>query len=141
MIYGTGFNVFYSQAKRSSEKNEAERCNIQLAGELRQATSVTSAQQTSLTFTVDTDSDGVDETIQYTWSGTSGQPLNRVVATVTTAMVNKISSAAFTYYDANNSQLSFPVTASQVRLVSLSLTVTDQNETFNLRSQFRLSSL
>ena len=114
---------------------------IRLASELRQASSVTTAQAATLTFAADTDKDGADESIQYTWSGTSGQPLNRIVGTTTTRIVNTVSSLAFTYFDENNTQLSFSVTVSQVKLVLIDLTVTDGDEVFNLRNRVRLISL
>ena len=140
-LFSAGFGVGYDQERRTREKAEAGRLMIRLASELRQASSVTAAQAATFTFAADLDKDGADESIQYTWSGASGQPLNRVVGTTTTPMINTVSSLAFTYYDGNNNQLSFPVTASQVKLVLIDLTTTDGDEIFNLRNRIRLISL
>jgi len=49
-----------------------------LATELYAAQTVTARSATSVAFTVaDRDADGNPETIQYTWSGVAGDPLNR----------------------------------------------------------------
>ncbi len=141
ILFSTGIGVSFDQMRRSKAKGEAAQWVSRLGLELRQADSVSSALTAGLTFTADTDKDGVDETIQYTWSGVSGQALNRIEGTVTAPMVNSVSNLALVFFDANNTQLSFPVTASQVRLVSVDLTVTDNDEIFNLRNRVRLSSL
>ncbi len=140
MIYQGMFKSTYSQEKRTGIKAEMAHGFPTLALDLREASSLASAQQTSLTLQRDTDDNGVDETIQYTWSGTSGAPLQRV-ADVTIPLVNFVSSLAFSYYDANNNLLSFPVTASQVRLVAVNVTAANQDETLQLRSQTRLRNL
>ena len=144
-VYDTGFRTFYTQNTRSGVKGETGRLFLNVAGELRQATSVTSAQAASVTFTLDSDSNGLDETLQYTWSGTAGAPLNRVASSpapsYTIPVVSSVTSAAFSYYDSNDNLLSFPVTASQVRLVAVDLTVTDKDETFHLISKARLRNL
>ena len=145
LVYDTGFRTTYQQWTRTGAKGEVGRAMINMGNELRQATSVTSAAATDVTFTVDWDNNGSDETVQYTWGGAAGNPLNRVQSApapaYTQLVVNSVNSASFTYFDVNNNLLGFPVTASQVRLVSLDLTVLDKNETFELRSKFRLRDL
>lgn len=140
MVYKAGFDTFHTQFTRTGIKGELGRALINISRELRQASSMTDAQQRSLSFTLDTDSDGVGETIQYTWSGIAGEALNRVSVS-TTPVVNSINTLSFSYYDANNNLLSFPVTASQVRLVVVALTASDKDETFSLRSDIRLRNL
>lgn len=140
MVYETGFDTFYTQFTRTGIKGESGRGLITISKELRQADSMTDAQQRSLSLTLDTDTDGVDETIQYTWSGIAGEALNRVSIS-TTPVVNSINALSFSYYDANNELLSFPVTASQIRLVVVALTASDKDETFSLRSDVRLRNL
>ena len=139
-IFNSGFISIFGQIIRSGAKGEAGRAFNRMAQELRQAVSVTSAQQTNLSVTEDTDDNGVDDTIQYTWSGTAGQPLNRVSGS-TSVLVNSVSALSFSYFDGSANLLSFPVTASQVRLVGINLTVTNGDETFVLRSQIRLRNL
>jgi prepilin-type N-terminal cleavage/methylation domain-containing protein len=140
MVYNTGFKAFYSQWTRSGIKGELGRASVNISNELRAATAITSAQEESLSFTADSDSNGADETIQYTWSGVAGEDLNRV-SSVTIPVVHSVSSLSFSYYDSNNNLLSPPVTASQVRLVALDITVAEEDETFQLRSKVKLRSL
>ncbi len=139
-VFNTGLTTTVTESLRSSIKGESGRGIIRMGNELRQALSVTTAQATNLTFTADTDNDGVAESIQYTWGGTAGNPLNRVAST-TFPLVNSVNSLAFSYYDSNNNLLSFPVTASQVRVVGVNITAKSQDETFQTRSEYRLRNL
>lgn len=141
MVYQTGFGIFHSQMIRIGAKGEASRCLIRMEEELRHATALTAAQQTSVSFSADTDDNGVSETIQYAWSGTAGTALNRTSGTSTTPLVNFVEDLAFSYYDANNSLLSFPVTVSQVKALGIDFTAKDEDETFQLRSRVRLRNL
>jgi hypothetical protein len=140
IVYNTSLKIFYTQGIRMSIKGEVGRLFINMAKELYQATSMISAQERSFTFTADTDSNGVDETVEYIWSGIRGEPLNRISDT-TSPVVNSVSSLRFSYYDVNNNLLSFPVNASEVRLVAIEITVTDKDEIFSMRSRVRLRGL
>ena len=140
MVYDSGFRPFYSQNTRIGIKGEAGRSFVNLAREMREAASLTAATQSSVTFTTDTDDNGINETIQYTWSGAAGTALQRISG-ATTPVINSVYSLAFAYYDSSNSLLSFPVTASQVRVVSLNVTAASQDETFQLRSRTQLRNL
>lgn len=139
-VFNTGFATTVTESLRTSLKGDSSRGFIKMGNELRRALSVTSAQATSLTFTADTDNDGVDETIQYTWSGIAGEPLNRVSGG-THPLVNSISALSFSYYDSGHNLLSFPVTASQVKSVRADITAADEDESFRLRSEYRLRNL
>ncbi len=140
VVFQAGYGIFHDQLSRTGIKGEAARAFHHLAAELRQATSLTSAAQTNLTLTLDTDGNGADESIQYTWSGTSGAAFNRT-ADVTTALVKTVNSLSFSYYDSSNSLLAFPVTVSQVKTVAIDLTAAQGDETFELRSQVKLRNL
>jgi len=140
VVYSVGSKTFYTQWTRTGVKGQAGRTFINIAGELRQATSITGAQATNLSFTLDSDNNGIARTLQYTWSGVVGEPLNRI-SSVTTPAVDSVNSLAFSYYDENNNLLSFPVTPSQVRLVAIDISVTDKEETFHLRSNIELRNL
>ncbi len=139
-VFNTGLTTTVTESLRSSIKGESGRGIVRMGNELRQTLSVTTAQATDITFTADTDNDGVAESIQYTWGGTAGNPLNRVAST-TFPLVNSVNSLAFSYFDSNNNLLSFPVTASQVRVVRVDITAKSQDETFQTRSQYRLRNL
>ncbi len=145
LVYDAGFRTTYQQWTRTGVKGEVGRAMITIGNDLRQAASVTSATETEVTFTVDADGNGVDETVQYTWGGVAGDPLNRVQSapapSYTNLEVSSVNSLAFSYYDATNTLLSFPVTASQVRRVVLDITVLDKQENFELRTSFRLRNL
>ncbi|MDP3791433.1 MAG: prepilin-type N-terminal cleavage/methylation domain-containing protein [Candidatus Omnitrophota bacterium] len=141
LIYSAGFNVFYSQVSRYDIKDQMSLAYTTMTSELHQATAITAATATSITFTADTNSDGVSETIQYTWAGTVGAPLNRVVGATTTAMVRSVQSLAFSYYNTNNALLSIPVTLSNVRLVAVDGTAVKADETFHLRTSIYLQTI
>lgn len=145
LVYDAGFRTTVQQWTRTGVKGEVGRAMVVIGSDLRQATSVTSATATEMTFTVDADGNGVDETVQYTWGGVAGDPLNRVQSapapSYTRLVVSSVNSLAFSYYDAANTLLSFPVTASQVRRVALEMTVLDKDESFELRNSFRLRNL
>ncbi|MFA5165007.1 MAG: hypothetical protein WC481_05525 [Candidatus Omnitrophota bacterium] len=149
MVYNFGFDVSYSQWKRTGIKGEASRTLASLSAELRRATSVVSGQalERSIRFTADYDGNGAEETIQYAWDNTAGDPLNRTFTSTvpavnsTDAVVNSVDSIAFSYYDTNDNLLAFPVTASQVRAVAVTITVSDGDETFTLRSKVKLRNL
>lgn len=140
LLYQAGFSTAFNQSNRMVEKGTSSRALILVGQELRQATAITSAQLRSLSFTADPDFNGAEETLQYTWSGTAGESFNRV-STSTTPLVPNVTALSFSYYNAGNALLSFPVTASQVRLVALDMTVTDGDETFQLRNQIRPRNL
>lgn len=140
VVYDSGFKVFYSQEKRSTIKGEVSRLLMVLSRELRQASSLTAAQQTALSFNLNIDNNGLDEPIQYSWSGVTAAALQRI-STYTVSVVPSVKSLTFSYYDANNNILSFPVTVSQVWLVAIDITAQSADETFRLRSKTRLRTL
>lgn len=143
MIYGTGLEVFYNQMFRYDIKDQINLAFITMTKELHQTLSITAATATSVTFTADINSDGVNETIQYTWSGTPGAPLNRVVGSSTNTLVRSVNSLAFSYYAANSNTtpLSFPVTVTQVQLIAIDATAIKGSETFRLRTKVYLRTI
>jgi prepilin-type N-terminal cleavage/methylation domain-containing protein len=140
-VYSVGFNVFYGQLSRYDIKDETSLAFIVMTKELHQATSVTAATATSITFTADLDSNGVSETIQYTWAGAAGAPLRRVAGAVTTNLIRFVQSVSFTYYNTNNILLSPPITAANVHLVAIDATAVRGDETFHLRTKTLLQTL
>lgn len=143
LVYLGGFRAAYSQFDRSGIKGEAGRSFWNLAQELRQATSITTARARNLVFTLDANSDGIEETIQYTWSGTSGDPLNRVELSpgnFTIPVVISVQSFAFTYYAAPGQPLVVPVPPPDVRAVSVDITSFNKEETSRLRTEVQLRS-
>ena len=140
-VYKANFGAFYSQVTRSNIKGESGRAVATMANEIRQAASLTTATATNLVIAYDTDGDGDDDSVQFTWAGVSGNPLNRVSSSVTTPLISSVSSLAFAYYDSSNTLLTLPVTLSQVKSVLITLTSTDGDETFTLRSQASLRNL
>ncbi len=145
LVFHSSSKLFYGTWRRDSVKGEVSRALIHLSQELRQATSVTSATATSLTFTLDSDSNGVDETLQYTWSGTAGTVLDRILVSpapsYTTPVVNSVSALSFSYYNSSNTLLSFPATPSQVKRVDMSMTAVNRDETVTLRLTEKLRCL
>jgi type II secretory pathway component PulJ len=141
LVYNANFFAFYNQSKRTDIKGETGRALASMSWELRQAASLTTATATNLIFTFDTDGNGTDDSVQVTWAGASGNPLNRVSGGLTTALINSVSSLAFSYYDSSKALLSFPVTLSQVKSVAINLTSVGGDESFTLRSQVSLRDL
>lgn len=140
MVYDTGFKAFYTQEKGSTLQSQAAQVVAAFSGDLRGATSLTSATATAATFTADTDANGVDESIGYSWSGTAGDDLVRA-STASVSVAHSVQSLALSYYDASENLLSFPATASQVRRVGFDLTLSDGDEAFRVRSSARLRNL
>lgn len=140
-IYSTGFKVFYNQISRYDIKDQSALAFITMTNELHEASSITAATAASVTFTADINDDGVNETIQYTWSGTAGDPLNRVVGAATNTLVRSVNSVAFSYYNTDNVLLSFPVTLANVHLAAVDLTAVTGDETFHLRTKIQLRTL
>jgi type II secretory pathway component PulJ len=140
MVYGLGLKAFSGQEIRGGIIPEVERALYEFGSDLRRATSVTNAQEASITFISGADSTGLNETIQYAWGGVSGDPLNKVTA-VTKPVIHSVSSLEFSYYGANNASLSVPATASLVRLVVITITVTSGDEIFTVRTASRIRCL
>jgi len=147
IVYNTGFRVFYGQWTRSGIKGEAGNLLINMSSQLRQAASVTESLTRSVTFTADLDSDGLDETVRYIWSGTAGDSLNRVFTdpppvvsppVTTMSVLSSVKNIIFTYYDASNNSTT---TASAVRLVYMDIEVDSGDETFRMRTAARLRNL
>ena len=141
LVYRTNFLAFYSQSKRSNIKGETGRAVAFAASEIRQAASITTATATNLIVTFDTDGNGTDDSVQYTWAGASGNPLNRVSGGLTTPIVSSVSSLVFAYYNSSNTLLTLPVTLSQVKSILITLTSVNGDESFTLRSQVSLRNL
>jgi len=110
-----------------------------ISEELRQATAITSADQHSLTFQSDSDRNGAIETITYLWSGTEGDSLIRIQGTDTKILAGGVSNALFQYYDSNSVVLGppFPVAASAVKLVELTLQAGKEAESVQYRVKIR----
>ena len=141
-IYHTGFTVFYNQVSRYDIKDQLSSAFITMTDELQQAAFVTAATATSAAFYADINSDGIDEKIEWTWSGVSGAPLNRISNdTETKTLIRSISALAFSYYGANNVLLSFPVTVSQIKLVAVDATAVKGDETFHLRTKICMRTI
>lgn len=141
-IYHTGFTVFYNQVSRYDIKDQLSLAFITMTNELQQATSVTAATAASAVFYADINSDGIDEKIEYAWSGVSGAPLEEIINdTETKALARSISAFAFSYYGANNVLLSFPVTLSDIQLVAVDAAAIKGDETFHLRTKIRMRTI
>lgn len=97
--------------------------------ELRTATQVTTANANDITFQF-LDSSNTLVTVAYSLSGTNlqrNQTAPTPAATQPETLVGGARSLSFTYYDANNTPLSSPVTASSVYGVGISLTTQTQD--------------
>jgi Tfp pilus assembly protein PilV len=144
-IYSVGSEVFYGQLSRYGIKDETSLAFITMTKELHQASSITAATATSVTFTADLDNNGANETIQYIWSGAVSAPLNKVVnASVTTTLIRSVRGITFAYYDTNNIPISVPVSAPNlpnVHLVAVDATAVKGNEAFHLRTKIFLQGI
>jgi type II secretory pathway pseudopilin PulG len=77
-VYLIGANVFSSESSRSDVRQDAFSAMHTVVEKLREAKSITSASNTSVTFWVDGDWDGIidgGETYVISWSGSIGAPL------------------------------------------------------------------
>jgi hypothetical protein len=148
MIFRTGLIVFYGASGRVNIQDQAAVAFTTMTEELHQAQSVTAASGSAVTFTADINNDGVNETIQYTWSGTAGAALNRVSGTQTLPLIRSINNPpplatnpVFHYYGANNSDLGISPTLSSVKLIQIEVYSTSGSETFRLRTKVLLRCL
>lgn len=145
MIFHAGFTVFYSSLGRQNIQGQASLAFTTMTNELHQASSITAATDKSIIFIADTNGDGLNETIEYNWSGTASAPLNRIVGSQRTALVRSVNNPSplsanplFDYFGANNTALGTTPTVSQVRLIAIDLYTTSGSETFHLRTKVQL---
>lgn len=141
MTFVVGLSVGDVGMTAGGVRNQASYSLRVISEELRQAIAVTTADLHTLTFqalTFQTDpaSDRVSGEVvpvTYSWSGTSGDNLVRTQVTprrtTTTILAHGVQNASFQYYyyDSNNTA-PFPVTASAVKVVQLTLRVAKQEE-------------
>ncbi len=134
VVYESGFKNFYFQMTRSTAKGECARFLARAVSELRQATSLSAADESAVTYAADTNVDGLVESVQLVWSGTAGAALNRISGGVTEPLVHAVQSLEFSYYDASGNALPEPVSLSSVRRLQIDVTTSENGETFRLRS-------
>jgi hypothetical protein len=144
-IFRTGLITFYGTEDRQNIFSQTSNAFTVMTNELHQATSITAASGSAVTFIADLNSDGVNETIQYTWSTTAGNPLNRVSGAQTVALIRSINNPpplsttpVFHYYGANNTDLGTSPTLSSVRLIQIEVYTTSGSESFHLRTKVML---
>lgn len=113
-----------------------------ISEELRQATAVTAAGLHTLTFQADLDGNGVVDTITYSWPDPDTAENNLVRkqgTTPKTILAHGVQNASFQYYDSTGAALGppFPVTASAVRIVGLTLQVAEEGESVKYETKIR----
>jgi Tfp pilus assembly protein PilV len=147
IIFSTAQKAFYGELRRGDIQGQASNAFAVMTNELSQAVSITAASGTAITFTADTNNDGVNETIQYSWSGVSLAPLNRVVSGLTMQLVRSVSNSPpdtyplFNYFGANNTALGTTPVLANIRLVQIELYSTGGSETFHLRTKVYLRAI
>lgn len=110
-----------------------------MSEELKQAIAVIAADLHTLTFQADLDRNGAIDTITYSWSGTAGDNLVRTQGTTTTILANGVQDASFQYYDSASAAMGppFPVIASAVRIVQLTLQAAKEGESVKYEIKIR----
>ena len=137
VTFTVGLRAWDVAMLRGGVKKDASYSLRLMSEEIRQSTSVTAANQNDFTFMADSDGNGSDETITYSWSGVVGEDFNRVQGATTIALARDVQSVQFKYYDADNNLLSASATASSVRLVEFTLQLKKENESIQYVSKFR----
>ena len=140
-VYRIGFTVFNSELSRTTIIQETSQAMMTMSSELRQLTSVTSAQQSSVIFSEDVNGDGINETVQYVWSGTAGAPLNRVLGASTSVLMRSVNSLSFSYYNSSNVLLPLPVTPAQVSGMVIDVTAAKADEGFRLGTKVDIRAI
>jgi prepilin-type N-terminal cleavage/methylation domain-containing protein len=126
-----GQTVYSFGAGRAEVQQNARVALERMLRELRTATQVTAANANGVTFQF-LDENSALVTVAYSLSGTSlqrNQTVPTPTATQPETLIGGVNSLALTYFDANNAQLSSPVTASSVYGVQISLTTRTEDTT------------
>ena len=105
--------------------------------ELSQASSITDADDNTITFLADIDDDGADEAITYSVSSNN---INRTEDGTSTILASDVQTFQLSYRDLNDNAMSIPSdVASQqkrddIRIITIALTFNKADETINLSS-------
>lgn len=139
MTFVTGLNVEDISLTAGAVRNEASRSLSVISEELKQATKVTAADIHTVTFQADVDGDSAIETISYSWSGVPGDDLVRTQGPGPTILARGVQDASFQYYDSSNVALGppFPVAATAVRLVEVTLKLGKEKELLQYMTKIR----
>ena len=133
-VFTVGLSVWSSGRGRSEIRQDSSIAMETMVRELSQASSFTIAQAGTVKFSADVDDDGADETITF---NTSGNNLNRTVEDIAVVLARNVDTFQLAYYDLNNNLLEQPLLGLQrddIRVITISLTLSEADETFSLSS-------
>ena len=138
-IYVIGLRVGDVGMLAGGVRKEASYSLRIISEELRQAIAVTAADLYTITFQADLDGNGIVDTITYSWSGASGDDLVRTQGVETQILARGVQNASFQYYDSTSAALGppFPVIASAVRVVQLTLQAAKEDESVKYEMKIR----
>lgn len=134
-VFRVGLTIWGTGLDRARLRQDSRAAMERMTRELSQAGSITSAAADQITFLVDLDDNGSDETVSYSLSAGN---LLRAEGAVTTVLARYVQSIGLTYRDLNNNILTPPGgTDSQaerdtIRVIGIAIGMARDNETFNL---------
>lgn len=121
---------------REETSSQGSTALIRIARELRQATDISAADAANLIFSADLDADGTDDSVQYLRN--AGSELRRIFNSNGQGDIlsSGITGLDLTYYDANNSVLTRPVSdTSDIKRIKINLTMQSGSQTKTLKTQ------
>ena len=134
--FSASMRVFTSELSDADASLEMHRAIERMTNELRGSLEIISANGTGITFWYDDlNNDGTreaNETVQYSWTGTSEGYINRTVQTSTQEIANGIKSFSLTYNDPS---------PSNIRVVNIYITVQKDSTVSTLESGVKLRNL
>ena len=134
--FTASMRVFTSELSDADASMEIHRAIERMTKELRGSLEIISADGTSITFwNEDLNNNGTreaDETVQYSWTGTSEGYINRTVQTSTQEIATGIKSFSLTYNDP---------TPSNIRVVNIYITAQKGSTVSTLESGVKLRNL
>lgn len=126
-----GLRVWNSGWNRAQIQEDANLAIETMVRELSQASDITTADDGEIIFEADLDDDGAVETATYNVNNSN---LIRTIDAVATVLAPNVQAFGLSYLDLNNSPWILPQDPADIRVVTISLTMSNVDETFSLSS-------
>ena len=144
-IYEANFRVWLAADARAEVRENTSRGIERMTRDLREALRITVGAANRITFWgKDSDEDGncdAGEMVSYSWSGVPGEDLYRTAGSKF-KLADNVENFQLEYRDGNSNLLPSPVKkASDIRHISITLTIEEKKENMVLRSSIRPRNL
>ena len=126
-----GLRAWNSGQNRAEIRLDGTLAIEKMVRELSQASDITTADEDEIIFEADLDDDGTVETVTF---NVSNNNLIRTVNAVATVLASNVQTFGLSYLDLNNSPWTLPQDPVDIRVITISLTMSNLDETFSLSS-------